>query len=57
MNLGLSALAFATAETRAADHGVVRDFAAAFVLIDRLDASDGLESGRANVVDHSVVQR
>ena len=41
----------------AADHGVVRDFAAAYVLIHRLDASDGFESGLANVVDHSVVQR
>jgi hypothetical protein len=42
---------------RAADHGVVRDFAAAFILINRLDARDGFDSGGANVVDHSVVQR
>ena len=41
----------------AADHGVVRDFAPAFVLIHRLDAGDGFKSGLANVVDHSVVQR
>ncbi len=54
---GLSGLAFATAATPAADHGVVRDFDAAIVLIHRLDAGDGFESGGANVVDHSVVQR
>jgi hypothetical protein len=41
----------------AADHGVVRDFAAAYVLIHRLDARDGFESGLANVVYHSAVQR
>ncbi len=41
----------------AADHGVVRDNDAAFVLSYRLDGRRRFESGLAKVVDHSVVQR
>jgi hypothetical protein len=47
---------FGTA-TSAADHGVVRDYAAAFVDISQLRASCRFVSGLAKVVDHSVVQR
>ena len=52
---GFVGVGFCYCGNPAADHGVVRDFAAAFVLIHRLDAGDGFESGFANVVDLSLI--
>jgi hypothetical protein len=43
--------------TPAADHGVVRDYGAAFIDMSRLRARHRFASGLAKVVDHSVVQR